>query len=85
MEQTTAIYRSMLADITARFSIEKKAVDLCGFSGGSRVAGSIAVSYTHLDVYKRQTQLEVTWKICHSNSNNAISFTFISYLNRIFV
>ena len=44
MEQTTAIYRSMLADITARFSIEKKAVYLCGFSGGSRVAGSIAIT-----------------------------------------
>lgn len=44
MQQTTAIYRSMLADLTARFSIEKKAVYLCGFSGGSRVAGSVAIT-----------------------------------------
>jgi len=44
MEQTTAIYRSMLADLTARFSIGKKAVYLCGFSGGSRVAGSVAIT-----------------------------------------
>ena len=44
MQQTTAIYRGMLADLTARFSIEKKAVYVCGFSGGSRVAGSVAIT-----------------------------------------
>lgn len=43
-EQTTAIYHSMLADLENRFNIEKKAVYLCGFSGGSRVAGSIAIT-----------------------------------------
>jgi len=44
IEQTTAIYRTMLTDLTSRFSIEKKAVYLCGFSGGSRVAGAAAIS-----------------------------------------
>jgi hypothetical protein len=43
-EQTTAIYRSMLADLTNKFNIEKKAVYLCGFSGGSRVAGAAAIT-----------------------------------------
>lgn len=43
-EQTTAIYRKMLTDITSRFDIEKKAVYLGGFSGGSRVAGAVAIT-----------------------------------------
>jgi len=43
-EQTTAIYHKMLADITSRFDIEKKAIYLGGFSGGSRVAGAIAIT-----------------------------------------
>lgn len=44
VEQTTAIYQKMLADLTSRFNIEKKAVYVCGFSGGSRVAGAIAIT-----------------------------------------
>lgn len=44
IEQTTGIYQKILADITSRFTIEKKAVYLCGFSGGSRVAGAIALT-----------------------------------------
>jgi pimeloyl-ACP methyl ester carboxylesterase len=44
IEQTTAIYRKMLADISARFNIEKKSVYVCGFSGGSRVAGAVAIT-----------------------------------------
>jgi len=43
-EQTTAIYRNLLADLNSRFTIEKKAIYLGGFSGGSRVAGSAAIS-----------------------------------------
>ncbi len=43
-EQTTSIYRKMLTDISARFDIEKKAIYLCGFSGGSRVAGAAAIT-----------------------------------------
>jgi len=43
-EQTTSYYRKMLADLAARFSIEKRAVYLCGFSGGSRVAGAVAIT-----------------------------------------
>ncbi len=43
-EQTTDFYRKMLADLTARFNIEKRAVYLCGFSGGSRVAGAVAIT-----------------------------------------
>ena len=43
-EQTTAIYRKMLADLTSRFHIEKKAVYVGGFSGGSRVAGAVAIT-----------------------------------------
>jgi hypothetical protein len=43
-EQTTAVYRKMLADLTSRFTIEKKAVYLGGFSGGSRVAGAVAIT-----------------------------------------
>lgn len=43
-DQTTAIYRKMIADITSRFSIEKKAIYLGGFSGGSRVAGAVAIT-----------------------------------------
>ncbi len=44
VEQTTAIYKSILADLTNRFNIEKKAVYLGGFSGGSRVAGAAAIT-----------------------------------------
>jgi len=43
-DQTTTIYRRMLADLTSRFSIEKRAIYLCGFSGGSRVAGAVAIT-----------------------------------------
>jgi len=43
-DQTTAIYRNIIDDLTKRFSIEKKAVYLGGFSGGSRVAGAAAIS-----------------------------------------
>jgi poly(3-hydroxybutyrate) depolymerase len=43
-EQTTDIYRKMLADLESRFTIETKAVYLCGFSGGSRVAGAVAIT-----------------------------------------
>lgn len=42
--QTTDIYRKMLSDITSRFDIEKKAIYVCGFSGGSRVAGAVAIT-----------------------------------------
>ncbi|MEI6061527.1 MAG: hypothetical protein WCR72_12520 [Bacteroidota bacterium] len=42
--QTTAIYRALLADLAARFNIEKQAIYLCGFSGGSRVAGAAAIT-----------------------------------------
>lgn len=45
-EQTTTIYQKMLADLTSRFNIEKKAVYLGGFSGGSRVAGAVAITET---------------------------------------
>ena len=44
MEQTTAIYHNMLTDLTGRFNIEKRAIYLCGFSGGSRVAGAAAIT-----------------------------------------
>lgn len=44
IEQTTAIYQAILNDIKERFSIETKAVYLCGFSGGSRVAGAAAIT-----------------------------------------
>ena len=44
IEQTTAIYRKMLTDISSRFNIEKKAIYVCGFSGGSRVAGAVAIT-----------------------------------------
>ena len=40
--QTTGFYRNMLADLKNRFNIEKKAIYVGGFSGGSRVAASIA-------------------------------------------
>jgi hypothetical protein len=43
-DQTQAIYRAMLADLSVKFTLEKKALYLCGFSGGSRVAGGIALS-----------------------------------------
>jgi hypothetical protein len=43
-DQTTAIYQKMIADIESRFNIEKKAIYLCGFSGGSRVSGAIAIT-----------------------------------------
>ncbi len=43
-DQTTAIYRTLLNDLTERFSIEKKAIYLCGFSGGSRMAGAAAIT-----------------------------------------
>ncbi len=43
-EQTTDFYRKMIADLTARFDIEKRAIYVCGFSGGSRVAGAVAIT-----------------------------------------
>jgi hypothetical protein len=43
-DQTTAIYHKMLDDLTKKFTIEKKAIYLGGFSGGSRVAGAAAIS-----------------------------------------
>jgi len=43
-EQTIAIYRTLLNDLQARFTIEKKAIYLGGFSGGSRVAGAAAIT-----------------------------------------
>ncbi|MFZ4548938.1 MAG: hypothetical protein ACOYN4_15925 [Bacteroidales bacterium] len=44
MEQTTAIYRNLLTDLEKRFNIEKKAIYLGGFSGGSRVAAAAAIT-----------------------------------------
>ncbi len=44
IEETTAIYRKMLADISNRFNINNKAVYVGGFSGGSRVAGAAAIT-----------------------------------------
>jgi poly(3-hydroxybutyrate) depolymerase len=44
IEQTTAIFRTIMADVSDRFSIVKKAVYVCGFSGGSRVAGAVAIT-----------------------------------------
>lgn len=43
-DQTTANYHKMLDDLTNKFNIEKKAIYLGGFSGGSRVAGAAAIS-----------------------------------------
>lgn len=43
-EQTTAIYHSLFNDLNARLTLEPKAVYLGGFSGGSRVAGAIAIT-----------------------------------------
>lgn len=44
IEQTTSIYNTMLADLDSRFKIEKKAIYVCGFSGGSRVAGAVSIT-----------------------------------------
>jgi len=44
VDQTTAIYRQILSDISSRFNIEKKAIYVGGFSGGSRVAGAAAIT-----------------------------------------
>jgi dienelactone hydrolase len=44
VEQTTTIYRTMLADLTSRLNIEKRAIYVGGFSGGSRVAGAVAIT-----------------------------------------
>lgn len=44
IEATTAIYRKMILDLNSRFSLQKSAVYVGGFSGGSRVAGAIAIS-----------------------------------------
>jgi len=43
-DQTTVIYQKMIADIKTRFSIDEQAIYLCGFSGGSRVSGAIAIT-----------------------------------------
>lgn len=44
VDQTTAIYNQILSDVSTRFTIEKKAVYVGGFSGGSRVAGAVAIT-----------------------------------------
>ena len=44
IEQTTAFCRNLLADLTAKLNIEKKAIYLGGFSGGSRVAAAAAIT-----------------------------------------
>jgi hypothetical protein len=43
-DQTYSIYRAMMADLSSRFSINNKAIYLGGFSGGSRVAGAVAIT-----------------------------------------
>jgi len=40
---TNAIYNAMLTDVLERFSIDKKRIYTAGFSGGSRVASTIAI------------------------------------------
>lgn len=40
---TNNIYNSILADVTERFSIDKNRIYTAGFSGGSRVASTIAI------------------------------------------
>lgn len=42
--QTTDIYRKTIADISTRFDVEKRALYVGGFSGGSRVAGAVAIT-----------------------------------------
>ncbi|MEI6347936.1 MAG: hypothetical protein WCP69_08325 [Bacteroidota bacterium] len=42
-ESTNAIYNSMISDIKERFSINNSRIYTAGFSGGSRVASSIAI------------------------------------------
>lgn len=42
-ENNLAIYQSMIADIKERFSINESRIYTSGFSGGSRVASSIAI------------------------------------------
>jgi pimeloyl-ACP methyl ester carboxylesterase len=44
IEETTGIFHKMLADLASRFTIDTTAIYLCGFSGGSRVAGAIALT-----------------------------------------
>ena len=42
--ESKSIYHKMLDDLTARFSIDTARVYTLGFSGGGRVAGSLAMS-----------------------------------------
>ncbi len=44
IDQTTAISQKMIAELSDRFSVNKKAIYVGGFSGGSRVAGASAMS-----------------------------------------
>lgn len=44
IEQTTAIYRNILSDLSGRLNIDKRAIYVGGFSGGSRVAGAAAIT-----------------------------------------
>lgn len=43
LEVTNAIYKSLITDIRSRFSINESRIYTAGFSGGSRVASSIAI------------------------------------------
>ncbi len=43
LDVTNAIYQSMITDIRERFSINESRIYTAGFSGGSRVASSIAI------------------------------------------
>lgn len=44
LNESTLIYRKMLDDLTNRFNIDTALVYTLGFSGGGRVAGSLAMS-----------------------------------------
>jgi hypothetical protein len=44
IEQTNAICHKILIDVSGRFNINKKAIYVGGFSGGSRVAGAAAIT-----------------------------------------
>jgi len=44
LDETTGICRNMLEDLKQRFAVDDSVIYLAGFSGGSRVAGSIALT-----------------------------------------
>ena len=44
LDETTLIYRKLLADLQGRFNIDTSSVYVAGFSGGSRVAGAAAIT-----------------------------------------